>query len=201
LQLNSNNINEEEKGENNMNKMPDNDGFTSSTLENFFKQMIELNNITAFGPLTSLMNDPNINLKALQEHGNLLIRFQSNLNFYLSSMINAYFTALNKVSSSSSSTTERTSEEYRKLIINTFEDIFSSLFESPEFSIKYNKLANSVIDLTKSYQRFFDSNPLIFKQSHQQLSKEEKDLLFYNLYEIKKLSLEIKKKLNEEKNE
>jgi hypothetical protein len=201
LQLNSNNINEEEKGENNMNKMPDNDGFTSSTLENFFKQMIELNNITAFGPLTSLMNDPNINLKALQEHGNLLIRFQSNLNFYLSSMINAYFTALNKVSSSSSSTTERTSEEYRKLIINTFEDIFSSLFESPEFSIKYNKLANSVIDLTKSYQRFFDSNPLIFKQSQQQLSKEEKDLLFYNLYEIKKLSLEIKKKLNEEKNE
>jgi hypothetical protein len=201
LQLNSNNINEEEKGENNMNKMPDNDGFTSSTLENFFKQMIELNNITAFGPLTSLMNDPNINLKALQEHGNLLIRFQSNLNFYLSSMINAYFTALNKVSSSSSSTTERTSEEYRKLIINTFEDIFSSLFESPEFSITYNKLANSVIDLTKSYQRFFDSNPLIFKQSQQQLSKEEKDLLFYNLYEIKKLSLEIKKKLNEEKNE
>jgi hypothetical protein len=163
--------------------------------------MIELNNINAFGPLTSLMNDPNINLKALQEHGNLLIRFQSNLNFYLSSMINAYFTALNKVSSSSSSTTERTSEEYRKLIINTFEDIFSSLFESPEFSIKYNKLANSVIDLTKSYQRFFDSNPLIFKQSQQQLSKEEKDLLFYNLYEIKKLSLEIKKKLNEEKNE
>jgi hypothetical protein len=201
LQLNSNNINEEEKGENNMNKMPDNDGFTSSTLENFFKQMIELNNITAFGPLTSLMNDPNINLKALQEHGNLLIRFQSNLNFYLSSMINAYFTALNKVSSSSSSTTERTSEEYRKLIINTFEDIFSSLFESPEFSITYNNLANSLIDLTKSYQRFFDANPLLFNSSQQQLSKEEKDQLFYNLYEIKKLSLEIKKKLNEEKNE
>ncbi len=201
MQLNSNNIKEEENGENNMKKMPDNDGFKSSILENFFQQMIELNNITAFGPLTSLMNDPNIKLKSLQEHGNLLIRFQSNLNFYLSSMINAYFTALNKVSSSSSSTTERTSDEYRKLIINTFEDVFSSLFESPEFSITYNKLANSVIDLTKSYQRFFDANPLIFKQSQQQLSKEEKDLLFYNLYEIKKLSLEIKKKLNEEKNE
>ena len=53
-------------------------------LKTFFKQMTELNNITAFGPFTSLMNDPNINLNALQEHGNLLIRFQSNLNFYLS---------------------------------------------------------------------------------------------------------------------
>jgi len=162
--------------------------------------MTELNNITAFGPLTSLMNDPNINLRTLQEHGNLLIRYQTNLNYYLTSMIKAYFTAINKVSSSSS-TKERTADEYRKLIINTFEDVFSSLFESPEFSITYNNLANSLIDLTKSYQRFFDANPILFNSSQQQLSKEEKDQLFYNLYEIKKISLEIKKKLNEEKNE
>ena len=72
------------------------------------------------------------------------------------------------------------------------------MFESPEFSIIYNNLANSLIDITKSYQKFFDNQGL-FKQSQQQFSKEEKDLLFYNLYEIKKLSMEIKKKLNEEK--
>lgn len=200
MQFNGNNVREEETvGRNNKEKVPYNDGF-KTIIETFFKQMTELNNITAFGPLTSLMNDPNINLRTLQEHGNLLIRYQTNLNYYLTSMIKAYFTALNKVSSSSS-TKERTADEYRKLIINTFEDVFSSLFESPEFSITYNNLANSLIDLTKSYQRFFDANPILFNSSQQQLSKEEKDQLFYNLYEIKKISLEIKKKLNEEKNE
>jgi len=166
-------------------------------LTNFFKQMTDLQSITTFGPFTSLINDPTTNIKVLKDHGNLLIRYQTNLNYYLSSMINAYFEALNRISTSSI-TDKTTNEEYRKLILNTFEDVFSTMFESPEFSIIYNNLANSLIDLTKNYQKFFD-NQVLFKQSQQQFSKEEKDLLFYNLYEIKKLSMEIKKKLNEEK--
>jgi hypothetical protein len=196
LQLNSNNTNGE-KSDKNINS--DSDGF-KTIVENFFKQMTELNNITALGPFTSVMNDPNINLNSLKEHGNLLIKYQTNLNFYLSSMINAYFTALNKVSASSKEE-NITSNEFRKIIINSFEDVFSSMFESPEFSITYNNLANSIIDLIKSYQRFFDANPLLFGRSQQILTKEEKDSLFYNLHEIKKLSLEIKKKLTEKKNE
>lgn len=196
MQLKSNNISEDN---NNINNMSDSER-SQSVIENFFKQMAELNNITSFGPLTSLINDPNINLNALKEHGNLLIRYQSNLNFYLSYIIDAYFVALNKISSFVSKE-EKSSDEYRKIIINSFEEAFSSMFESSEFSMAYNNLTNSIIDLTKSYQKFFDSNPLIFKPSQQQLSKEEKDLLFYNLYEIKKLSLEIKKKLTEKKNE
>lgn len=196
MQLKSNNIS---KDNNNINNMSDSER-SQSVIENFFKQMAELNNITSFGPLTSLINDPNINLNALKEHGNLLIRYQSNLNFYLSYIIDAYFLALNKISSSVSKE-EKTSDDYRKIIINSFEEAFSSMFESSEFSMAYNNLTNSIIDLTKSYQKFFDSNPLLFKQNQQQLSKEEKDLLFYNLYEIKKLSLEIKKKLTEKKNE
>lgn len=196
MQLKSNNISEDN---NNINNMSDSER-SKSVIENFFKQMAELNNITSFGPLTSLINDPNINLNALKEHGNLLIRYQSNLNFYLSYIIDAYFLALNKISSFVSKE-EKSSDEYRKIIINSFEEAFSSMFESSEFSMAYNNLTNSIIDLTKSYQKFFDSNPLIFKPSQQQLSKEEKDLLFYNLYEIKKLSLEIKKKLTEKKNE
>ena len=75
------------------------------------------------------------------------------------------------------------------------------MFESPEYSINYNNLLNSIIDLNKSYQRFIEVNPLLFKQSSQTFSKEEKDLLFYNLYEIKKLSFEIKRKMDENKNE
>ena len=196
MQLNSNNTNGEK---NDKNITSDSDGF-KTIVENFFKQMTELNNITALGPFTSVMNDPNINLNSLKEHGNLLIKYQTNLNFYLSSMINAYFAALNKISASSKEG-NIPSIEFRKIIINSFEDVFSSMFESPEFSITYNNLANSIIDLIKSYQKFFDSNPLLFGRSQQIFTKEEKDSLFYNLHEIKKLSLEIKKKLTEKKNE
>lgn len=166
-----------------------------SVFENFFRQITELNSLTTFGPFTSLINDPNTNIKTLTEHGNLLIKYQSFLNLYLSRMINAYFLALNKVSSSID---EKKPEDIRKIIINTFEDVYSAMLESSEFSISYNNLLNSIIDINKSYQKFFDSNQIAFKQ---QMSKEEKDSLFYNLYEIKKLSLEIKKKLNEKKNE
>ncbi len=166
-----------------------------SVFESFFRQITELNSLTTFGPFTSLINDPNTNIKTLTEHGNLLIKYQSFLNLYLSRMINAYFLALNKVSSLID---EKKPEDIRKIIINTFEDVYSAMLESSEFSISYNNLLNSIIDINKSYQKFFDSNQIAFRQ---QMSKEEKDLLFYSLYEIKKLSLEIKKKLNEKKNE
>ena len=170
-----------------------------SLMGTFIKQIADLNSIVSIGPFTSLMNDPNLNLNTLKEYGNLLVRYQSNLNFYISAMTKAYFLAINKIASSAKD--EMTSAEFRKITINTFEDVYNTVFESPEYSINYNNLLNSIIDLNKSYQRFIEVNPLLFKQSSQTFSKEEKDLLFYNLYEIKKLSFEIKRKMDENKNE
>jgi hypothetical protein len=198
LQSKSDDINEEKKLNKDNKNFYDSEKLQSIT-EKFIKQIAELNNLVSIGPFTSLINDPNLNLNALKEYGNLLVRYQSNFNFYLSAMTKAYFLAINKIASSA--TEEMTSEEFRKITINTFEDIYSTMFESPEYSINYNNLLNSIIDLNKSYQRFTDVNPLLFKQSSQSFSKEEKDLLFYNLYEIKKLSFEIKRKIDENKNE
>jgi hypothetical protein len=203
LQLNSNGDGKDKDNNNNMDNSIGYDNQTiniddnrvKSVFENFLKQISELNSLTTFGPFTSLINDPNTNIKTLTEHGNLLIKYQSFLNLYLSRMINAYFLALNRVSSLID---EKKPEDIRKIIINTFEDVYSTMLESSEFSISYNNLLNSIIDMNKSYQKFFDSNQMSFRQ---QFSKEDKDLLFYNLYEIKKLSLEIKKKMNEKKNE
>jgi len=198
LQSKSDDINEEKKDNQDNKNFYDSEKIQSS-IGTFIKQMADLNSLVSIGPFTSLMNDPNLNLNALKEYGNLLVRYQSNLNFYISAMTKAYFLAINKIASSA--TEKMTSEEFRKITINTFEEIYSTMFESSEYSINYNNLLNSIIDLNKSYQRFIDKNPLLFKYSSQTFSKEEKDLLFYNLYEIKKLSFEIKRKIDENKNE
>lgn len=198
MQSKSDDINKEKKDNKDNKNFYDSEKLQSS-IGTFIKQMADLNSLVSIGPFTSLMNDPNLNLNALKEYGNLLVRYQSNLNFYISAMTKAYFLAINKIASSA--TEEMTSEEFRKITINTFEDIYSTMFESSEYSINYNNLLNSIIDLNKSYQRFIDTNPLLFKYSSQTFSKEEKDLLFYNLYEIKKLSFEIKRKIDENKNE
>jgi len=198
LQSKSDDINIEKKDNKDNKNFYDSEKLQSS-IGTFIKQMADLNSLVSIGPFTSLMNDPNLNLNALKEYGNLLVRYQSNLNFYISAMTKAYFLAINKIASSA--TEEMTSEEFRKITINTFEDIYSTMFESSEYSINYNNLLNSIIDLNKSYQRSIDTNPLLFKYSSQTFSKEEKDLLFYNLYEIKKLSFEIKRKIDENKNE
>jgi len=198
LQSKSDDINEEKKDNQDNKNFYDSEKIRSS-IGTFIKQMADLNSLVSIGPFTSLMNDPNLNLNALKEYGNLLVRYQSNLNFYISAMTKAYFLAINKIASSA--TEKMTSEEFRKITINTFEEIYSTMFESSEYSINYNNLLNSIIDLNKSYQRFIDTNPLLVKYSSQTFSKEEKDLLFYNLYEIKKLSFEIKRKMDENKNE
>ena len=198
MQSKSDNINGENKDDKDNKNFYDSEKL-QSVIGTFIKQMADLNSLVSIGPFTSLVNDPSLNLNSLKEYGNLLIRYQSNLNFYLSAMTKAYFLAINKIASSA--TEKMTSEEFRKITINTFEDIYSSMFESPEYSINYNNLLNSIIDINKNYQRFMDTNPLLIKQSSQTFSKEEKDLLFYNLYEIKKISFEIKKKIDENKNE
>ena len=198
MQSKSDDINEEKKNNKNNHNFYDSEKL-QSIIGTFIKQMAELNSLVSIVPFTSLMNDSNLNLNALKEYGNILVRYQSNINFYLSAMTKAYFLAINKIASST--TEEMTSEDFRKITINTFEDIYSTMFESSEYSINYNNLLNSIIDLNKSYQRFIDANPLLVKQSSQTFSKEEKDLLFYNLYEIKKISFEIKRKLDEYKNE
>jgi hypothetical protein len=164
--------------------------------ENFFKQLTELNKISTVGPFISLINDPQININNMREYGNVLINYQIFLNKYLTQMINSYFLALDKVSSELQG---KDLQETRKLIINSFEDVFSTMFESTDFSINYNNLINIIIDLNKSYQNFLDSSvPFMNRQS---LSKEEKDLLFKDLYEIKKITSEIRNRMKERKNE
>jgi len=164
--------------------------------ENFFKQLTELNKISTVGPFISLINDPQININNMREYGNVLINYQIFLNKYLTQMINSYFLALDKVSSDLQG---KDLQETRKLIINSFEDVFSTMFESTDFSINYNNLINIIIDLNKTYQNFLDSSvPFMNRQS---LSKEEKDLLFKDLYEIKKITSEIRNRMKERKNE
>ena len=131
----------------------------------------------------------------MREYGNVLINYQRYLNKYLTQMINSYFLALDKVSAGIQG---KNAHETRMLIINSFEDVFSTMFESTDFSINYNNLINIYIDLNKSYQKFFDASVPFMRQS---LNKEEKDLLFKELYEIKKITSEIKNKMKERKNE
>ena len=167
-----------------------------SIFENFYRQLTELNKISTIGPFISLLNDPQINMNNMREYGNVLINYQIFLNKYLTQMINSYFLALEKVSEGIQN---KESDEIRKHIIDSFEEVFSTMFESDDFSVNYNNLVNIIIDLNHSYQKFFDASiPFLSRQS---LSKEEKDLLFNNLYEIKKISLEIRNKLNEKKDD
>ncbi len=163
--------------------------------DNFLNQMNDLNELMALGPFTSLINDPKVGLSLLTEHGKLLSRYQRFSSKFLAKIVDAYFMALSKVTES----LERDkSGDTRKLIINTFEDVFSSMYESEEFSKDYNNLLNSIIDVNNNYQKFLELNTFPMKQ---QFTKEEKELLFYNLYEIKKLSLEIRNKLEEKNND
>lgn len=167
-----------------------------SIFENFYRQLTELNKISTIGPFISLLNDPQINMNNMREYGSVLINYQIFLNKYLTQMINSYFLALEKVSEGIQN---KESEDIRKHIIDSFEEVFSTMFESDDFSVNYNNLVNIIIDLNHSYQKFFDASiPFLSRQS---LSKEEKDLLFNNLYEIKKISLDIRNKLNEKKDD
>ncbi len=82
-------------------------------------------------------------------------------------------------------------EKYRRAMIEAFEDSFTALFSSPEFSIVYGKIFSLQLDFSKSLQSIAEKNLKVLNLP----TRTEIDAMLKDLHDLRKSVRELRKEL------
>lgn len=120
----------------------------------------ELLKLPTIGPFHAFSQEIDHYLQGMLSISQTLLKLQVDLNEYWSHMKNAYSNALKETTDRAPKTfnTKEDFENYRKVIIEAFEDAFTALFTSEEFPRVYNKVSNDQMELLKSIQQLIENS-------------------------------------------
>ena len=120
----------------------------------------ELLKLPTIGPFHAFSQEIDPYLQGMLSINQTLLKLQVDLNEYWSLMKNAYSNALKEITDRAPKTfnTKEDFENYRKVIIEAFEDAFTALFTSEEFPRVYNKVSNDQMELLKSIQQLIENS-------------------------------------------
>lgn len=120
----------------------------------------ELLKLPTIGPFHAFSQEIDPYLQGMLSINQTLLKLQVDLNEYWSHLKIAYSNALKETTDRAPKTfnTKEDFENYRKVIIEAFEDAFTTLFTSEEFPRVYNKVSNDQMELLKSIQQLIENS-------------------------------------------
>ena len=123
--------------------------------------------------------------------GQTLFNAQNNLSDYWKQLNMAYIQATKEVSERAPKQlrSKEDFDEYRKITINAFEDAFTGLFNSKEFSVAYGKVSSDLLDLSKQMQKFAEKNLKVLNLP----TRDEMNEILKDIHDMKRTIHDIKK--------
>ena len=120
-----------------------------------------------------------------------ILNAQANLDEYWKQMNRAYVQATKEVSERAPKqlNSKEDFEQYRKITINAFEDAFTNLFSSKEFSVTYGKVSSDVLDLFKKMQNFAEKNMKVLNLP----TRDEMDQILKDIHDMKRTIHDMKR--------
>lgn len=88
-------------------------------------------------------------------------------------------------------------ENFRRAMIEAFEDSFTELFSSPEFSVVYGKVFSAQLDFSKALQSIAEKNLKILNLP----TRAEIDEILKDIHEVRRTVREMRKQIEELKND
>jgi hypothetical protein len=195
--------------------MEDNNGISHGDVKSTLsdqekKQMKDIFNVWSdfiklptIGPFQAFSKDSIFYSQELFNLVQTLIQLQTNLSEYWTQLNNAYLRAVEQSADNGKQYQQRYSndkpgyfpkekmEEYRKVLIDAFEEAFTNLFSSNEFGIINSNLISSQLDVLKHLQNIVEKN---FKTLNLP-TRSELDEISKDVHEIKREIHDIKKKI------
>jgi hypothetical protein len=128
--------------------------------------------------------------------GQTLLNAQTNLSDYWKQMNMAYVQATKEVSERAPKQlrSKEDFDEYRKITINAFEDAFTGLFNSKEFSVAYGKVSSDLLDLFKQMQKFAEKNLKVLNLP----TRDEMDEILKDIHDMKRTIRDMKRSGNKQ---
>ncbi len=143
------------------------------------------------GPFHAFFQDYTFYAQDLLSLSQTILNAQTNLNEYWKLINMAYVQATKEVSERAPKKLDSKEdfEQYRKITINAFEDAFTNLFSSKEFSVAYGKVSSDLLDLFKKMQKFTEKNLKVLNLP----TRDEMDQILKDIHDIKRTIHDMKK--------
>ncbi len=173
-----------------------NPGMTPDQVGKMFDMWSEVLKLPTIGPMYAFTRDFNTYANELASLGKIMSDMKTNTDQYWS-MINAAYTKASKETSEKAPrqfATRGDFDTYRKAMIEAFEDAFTNLFASPEFSQVYGKLFSSQLDLSRSIQTITERNLKALNLP----TRGEMDEILKDIHELKRAVRELKRSVEKQ---
>ena len=137
----------------------------------------------AVGPLRNMATNLKKITSELTEANQEIIDFNNNLLDYYGKLSETWIEAQKKVSSKMANVPQdgESLEAYKRVWIDMFENNFTQLFDSKEFSKNYNNLVSKELDLMKRWNTIMD---IMLKASNLP-TKEEIEEIYKEMHSLK----------------
>ena len=137
----------------------------------------------AVGPLRNMATNLKKITSELTEANQEIIDFNNNLLDYYGKLSETWIDAQKKVSSKMANVPQdgESLEAYKRVWIDMFENNFTQLFDSKEFSKNYNNLVSKELDLMKRWNTIMD---IMLKASNLP-TKEEIEEIYKEMHSLK----------------
>ncbi|HET6726542.1 MAG TPA: poly(R)-hydroxyalkanoic acid synthase subunit PhaE [Nitrososphaeraceae archaeon] len=162
------------------------------TKYDIFEKWKKLQNFPTLGMFNALTKDYNEYLEDMQELSRILMDLQKYLSNYWLQMSKTQFHAIGNVllkSRSDPKLNDPDSERFRQLVIDAFEEAYSSLFSSKEFAVAYNEVYSKQLDFVNCINKIVERNLNLLNIP----TRTELDEVLKDLQEMKKTLRNIKK--------
>ena len=170
----------------------ENNTLSDFTKYDIFEKWKKLQNFPTLGMFNALTKGYNEHLEDVLELNRILMDLQKYLSNYWLQMSKTQFHAIGNVllkSRSDPKLNDIDSERFRMLVIDAFEEAYSSLFSSKEFSVAYNEVYSKQLDFVNRINKIVERNLNLLNIP----TRTELDEILKDLQEMKKILRNIKK--------
>ena len=170
----------------------DNNALKDFKKYDIFEKWYRLQSFPNQGVFNAFNKTYNEYLEDLVSLNKILMEFQKYSSNYWSQMSKAHFQAIGNLiqkSKSDPNLNDTNSEKFRLLVIDAFEEAYSSLFSSKEFAIAYDQVYSKQLDFVNYINKIVEKNLTLLNIP----TRSELDEVLKDLQEMKKTLRIIKK--------
>lgn len=174
-------------------------GFGPDQAGKMFDMWSEVLKLPTIGPMYAFSKDFTSYANEFVALGKIMSEMKVHLDKYWS-MVNVAYSKASQATAENAPKqflTKEDFENYRKAMIEAFEEAFTNLYASAEFSAVYGKLFSSQLDLSRSLQGITERN---FKALNLP-TRSEVDEILKDIHELKRSIREIKRDIEVSRND
>jgi len=135
-------------------------GFTQEQINKMFSFWTDVSKLPTIGPMYAFSKDVSSYANDFVNLGKVMVELKTNMDSYWALVTAAYAKAMKETMERAPKQllTKDDFENYRRAAIEAFEDAFTELFASAEFSSVYGKMFSSQLDVSRSIQGIAEKN-------------------------------------------